>query len=97
VNMTDNLYTELFRGIPTDVGAQIHMTDANSLYAMSAAGQTSSNAFQKSPPDPNSGDGSHIWVAKYDLSQPSPPVISLSEPYQWGPPPVAGIVSRNQQ
>ncbi len=101
VNMTDNLYTELFRGIPLFSGAQIYMTDSNSLYAMSAAGPTSGNAFQKSPPDPNSGDGSHIWVGKYDLSQPSPPVISLSEPYQWGPPYQSPVLYRatssNQQ
>ncbi len=101
VNMTDNLYTEVFRGIPSYSGTAIYLDGNNNLYALSAAGPTTSNAFQKSPPDPNSGDGSHVWVGEYDLSQPSSGVISLSEPYYWGPPYQSPVLYRatssNQQ
>jgi len=86
INMTDNLVTELFRGFPYFAGALMYVDAQNHLYGLSATGQTSSNAFQKSPPNPDSGDGSHVWVGKYNMAAASSPGINLSTPYQWGAP-----------
>jgi hypothetical protein len=101
VNMTDNLVIEQFRGIPLFTGAQMYLDTDQHLYALSNAGPTSSNAFQKTPPSQTGGDGYFLWVGKYDLSQASGGVISLSEPYQWGPPYQSPVLYRatssNQQ
>ncbi len=57
------------------------------VLAHTPAGQTSANAFQKTPPDPTSGDGSaHVWIGKYNLNPAGPGGLNLSAPYQWGPP-----------
>jgi len=86
INKTDNLVTEAFRGYLFFNGASMFLDNRNHLYGLSAAGQTSSNAFQKSPPQPGSGEGSHIWVGKYNMAAPNSAGINLSMPYQWGPP-----------
>src|SRR5450631_555106 len=86
INKTDNLVTETFRGYLFFGGASMFLDNHNHLYGLSAAGQTSSNAFQKSPPQPASGEGSHIWVGKYNMAAPNSAGINLSMPYQWGPP-----------
>jgi hypothetical protein len=94
VNMTDNLLIEQFRGIPLFAGANMHLDGENHLYALSAIGPTSSKAFEKKPPNQTSGDGYFVWVGKYDLSNPGPGVVSLSEPYYWGPPYTSPVVYR---
>src|SRR5262249_19627848 len=62
--------------------------DANQhLYGLSEAGQTSTNAFQKAPPNPGSGDGeAHVWVGKYTMNAAGAGGVNLSGPYQWGAP-----------
>jgi hypothetical protein len=87
INITDNLVHELFRGVLYFNGARMVLDNNSHLYAMSVAGPTSSNAFQKAPPDPNSGDGqAHVWIGKYNMNQAGPGGINLAGPYQWGPP-----------
>jgi hypothetical protein len=87
INITDNAVHEVFRGFQYFNGALMVVDSNNHLYGLSEAGQTSSNAFQKAPPNPISGDGeAHVWVGKYNMSQAGPGGINLSGPYQFGPP-----------
>ena len=87
INITDNLVHEVFRGVLYFAGARMFLDANRHLYGLSPVGQTSAGAFEKSPPDPNSGDGSaHVWIGKYNLNPPGPGGVNLSGPYQWGAP-----------
>jgi hypothetical protein len=87
INITNNLVHEAFRGFLFFNGALMYLDPNQHLYGLSEAGQTSSNAFQKAPPNPYSGDGeAHVWVGKYTMNVPGSGGINLSGPYQWGAP-----------
>ena len=87
INITNNLSIELFRGVLYFNGSRMFLDNNRHLYGLDNVGPTSSNAFQKAPPDPGSGDGTaHVWVGKYNLNPPGPGGINLSVPYQWGAP-----------
>ncbi|MDP9161909.1 MAG: SBBP repeat-containing protein [Acidobacteriota bacterium] len=86
INLTNNTTYNQFRGIPYFNGAQLHLDSHNNLYAISTAGPTSSNAFQKVPPQQTSGNGSFVWIGKYNLNAPDTGGVNLSEPYNSGPP-----------
>ncbi len=78
VNGTNNLTLNLFRGVGYFTQSQLYIDAGDNLYAINQNGPTSSNAFQKAPPNPS--DGSYIWFAKYNLSQPGTGGVNLSAP-----------------
>ena len=86
INMTNNTTYSEFRGFPYFNGAQLHLDSNNNMYAISTAGTTSNSAFQKVPPQQSSGNGSFVWIGKYNLNFPGTGGVNLSTPYNSGPP-----------
>lgn len=80
INMTNNTTYNEFRGIPYFNFSQLYLDGNNNLYGLNTSGQTSPNAFQKSPPQQSSGNGNFLWTGKYDLSQPGPGGVNLTAP-----------------
>lgn len=80
VNETNNTTVNLFEGIGSFDPSQLFIDSNDNLYAINTDGPTSSNAFQKAPPNPGAGNGSFIWFGKYNLAKPGPGGVNLSSP-----------------
>jgi hypothetical protein len=64
----------------TLIFSELYLDGNNNLYGLNSSGQTSSNAYQKSPPQQSSGDGFFLWTGKYNLTQPGPGGVNLRSP-----------------
>jgi hypothetical protein len=80
LNETNNTTVNLFRGDGFYFESQLQIDGNDNLYALNYNGPTSANAFQKSPPNPNSNNGSFTWFGKYALAQPDTGGVNLSNP-----------------
>jgi len=80
INQTNNQTVEQFRGIPYFNASKLYLDGRNNLYGLNSFGQTSPNAFQKTPPQQTSGEGRYVWMGKYHLNQPDTGGVNLSSP-----------------
>ncbi|MFZ0817632.1 MAG: hypothetical protein WAM78_19060, partial [Candidatus Sulfotelmatobacter sp.] len=102
INMTDNTTFNLYEGLPYFNFSELYLDGNNNLYGMNSSGQTSSNAYQKSPPQQSSGNGYLLWTGKYNLSEPGTGGVNLSNPvsaysFPYGTPLVFRATGRSPQ
>jgi hypothetical protein len=80
INETNNMTIEQFRGIPLFTASQLYLDGKGGLYGINTNGQTSANAFQKTPPNQTSGDGDFLWFGKYDVTKLDTGGVNVSTP-----------------
>jgi hypothetical protein len=81
INGTNNQTVDLFAGVGSFYWPTPYLNDHNNLYGLGSNGQTSSKAFQKSPPNQTSGDGYYVWFGKYNLSTPGNGGVNMTSPW----------------
>jgi hypothetical protein len=102
INGNNNQTVDLFAGVGSFYWPTPYLDDHNNLYGLGSNGQTSSNAFQKSPPNQTGGDGYYLWFGKYDLSKPGTGGVNMTtpwfaQPFPYGSPVLFEATGRSPQ
>lgn len=102
INGNNNQTVDLYASVGSFYWPTLYLDDHNNLYGLGSNGQTSSNAFQKSPPNQTSGDGYYLWVGKYNLSKPGPGGVNMitpwfAQPFPYGSPVLFEATGRSPQ
>jgi hypothetical protein len=102
INGTNNQTIDLYAGVGFFYWPTPYLDDHNNLYGIGSNGQTSSKAFQKSPPNQTGGDGYYLWFGKYNLSTPGNGGVNMTtpwfaQPFPYGSPVLFEATGRSPQ